>query len=46
MPRRLGLYFVGVALGLVLVGFLLSMRGLMTPRGNPGPGAPERDSAP
>jgi len=43
LPRRLGLYFVGVSIGLVLVGFLLSLRGLIGPRQSPGPEAASRE---
>lgn len=41
MTKRLGMYFLGVAIGLVLVGFLMTTRHLMV-QGSGGQESPAR----
>lgn len=44
VTRRLGMYFVGVAIGLVLVGFLLNARKIMVDEPEQPQTAPELPS--
>ncbi len=43
MARRFGYYFLGVALGLVMVGFLLSLRQVMVTEPQPQGPAPRAE---